>query len=504
MGTRDEMSVFDRGTAGKPEYLVSAIVSVYDADEFLAGCLDDLLAQTIADRIEIIVIDSASPGREGDIAREYRERHPNIRYLRTDRRETIYAAWNRGVRMATAPYLTNANADDRHRQDALEILVRALEENPEAVLAYAPYYETPRKNDAWDSDAARKRVDPPKFRRGLLLLRCFVGPQPVWRRSLHDEIGMFDDRLAIAGDYEFWLRAAERHRFVHVPEILGLYYASPTGSNAAARDMSRNRGETAAVRDRYLRRYLARLDPPVSVIVLGDRPAADWHRIFAGLREQLFFASEIAAVTGCREEAEKGWEESGGAQGGLKVFRRFSAEMCRATTGDYVVVVPPDARGEAELLGNAVEDVDEGGFRAGIFIDGSGDLICWVYLGTVFRAGDMADRLLSFTGGERADEIPLPPGVEAVTIVRRGWHLLRSGLSRSVRLSELDAIEHAHRKGRNEKGVPGALIRGEAGFWKELLLRGEWRGGRAGWIRSAIRGWTDFLKEVYASEKPDE
>jgi hypothetical protein len=42
------MSVFDRGKAGEPEYLVSAVVSVYEADEFLAGCLDDLLAQTIA------------------------------------------------------------------------------------------------------------------------------------------------------------------------------------------------------------------------------------------------------------------------------------------------------------------------------------------------------------------------------------------------------------------------------------------------------------------------
>src|SRR5687767_7896873 len=103
--------------------ILTAIVSTYNAESFMRGCLEDLEAQTIADRIEIVVIDSNSPQREVDIVREFQQRHSNIRYLRTEERETLYKAWNRGVEMARGKYLTNANTDDRHRRDAFEVMV---------------------------------------------------------------------------------------------------------------------------------------------------------------------------------------------------------------------------------------------------------------------------------------------------------------------------------------------------------------------------------------------
>ena len=48
-------------------FLVSAIVSTYNAEQFTAGCLDNLEAQTLADRLEIIVVDSCSEQNERDI-----------------------------------------------------------------------------------------------------------------------------------------------------------------------------------------------------------------------------------------------------------------------------------------------------------------------------------------------------------------------------------------------------------------------------------------------------
>lgn len=483
------------------EYLVSAIVSVYEAEEFLAGCLDDLLAQTIADRIEIIVIDSASPQKEGEIVRRYQADHPNIRYLRTPRRETIYAAWNRGIGMATAPYLTNANADDRHRKDSLEILVRALEAHPEAVLAYAAYDETSVKNDTWESGSSRKAVLPPEFRRDLLLLSCFVGPQPVWRRSLHDEIGFFDDRLTIAGDIEFWLRAAERHRFLRIPERIGLYYAAPTRTNLASRDWARNREETAAVQDRYLRRYLSRLDMPVSLIYTGEGLAGEWRKIFSALRVRSFFPYEVLAVTGSPEEAAAGWEESGGAPGGLRACRR-AEEACRASRGEYAVIVPVGGNWTTEALEGAVAEVDEKGYRAGVFTKAQEgrNLHCFVLNRALFVVPGLAAALDEAFGRGTMEGI-LPPEVEVVAIDGIGWHPWRSAFSRNVRLAEIEAIEYAFRKGRKHKWVTASLVRGELGFWKALVLKGGWREGPEGWIRSALRGWADFLKCIYMSDK---
>ena len=61
--------------------LVTAFVSTYASENFMRGCLEDLLNQTLGKRLEIIVIDSGSPEREGDIVREYQKNHPNIRYI---------------------------------------------------------------------------------------------------------------------------------------------------------------------------------------------------------------------------------------------------------------------------------------------------------------------------------------------------------------------------------------------------------------------------------------
>ena len=66
--------------------VLTALVSTYASERHLRGCLDSLLAQTIGDRLEIVVIDACSPENEGAIVREYQGRH-GIRYVRTEQRE---------------------------------------------------------------------------------------------------------------------------------------------------------------------------------------------------------------------------------------------------------------------------------------------------------------------------------------------------------------------------------------------------------------------------------
>ena len=240
--------------------LVSAIVSTYQAERFLAGKLADLEAQTIACRLEIIVIDSASPENERGIVEEFQRRYDNIRYLRTDERETVYQAWNRGIRMARGEFVTNANTDDRLRKDALETLVRALEERPDCVLAYPDMRITREENATFQQHQPFGFRDWPPFDRIALLEVCSVGPFPLWRRSLHAEIGYFDERFRSAADYEFWLRAALSRDFVHVPEFLGLYWLS---EETISRKGELPTLEYLEVQKEYRPRYAPLTPPPL-------------------------------------------------------------------------------------------------------------------------------------------------------------------------------------------------------------------------------------------------
>jgi len=214
------------GSAEAP--LVSAIVSTYKSERFLRGCLEDLLAQTIAGQLEIVVVDSCSPQNERAIVEEFQKRCPNIVYIRSDKRETVCGAWNRAIKAARGKYITNANTDDRHRCDALEILARTLDEHPDITLAYADCLITEVENETFENTTATRKFQWLDFSaRDLLLKGCFCGPQPMWRREVHDEHGYFDAEFVSAGDYEFWLKIARTRKFLHVREVLGLYLESP-------------------------------------------------------------------------------------------------------------------------------------------------------------------------------------------------------------------------------------------------------------------------------------
>jgi glycosyltransferase involved in cell wall biosynthesis len=228
---------------------VTAIVSTYSAQRFMRGCLEDLVVQTIFPQIEVIVVDAASPQNEQSIVVEFQQQHSNIRYLRTDQREPLYAAWNRAIRLARGDYLTNANTDDRHAPHALETLARALDVHPEAGVAYASTAITDQENAMLGIAPTRGRFKARKFDRRRLFHDCMPGPQPMWRRELHDRFGFFDETFVTAGDYEFWLRISAETKFLHIPEVLGLFLQSPQSISNS--DAERNLRETEAARDRH-------------------------------------------------------------------------------------------------------------------------------------------------------------------------------------------------------------------------------------------------------------
>lgn len=213
---------------------VSAIVSTYNSEQFLRGCLDDLLAQTLYQQgeLEIIIVNAGSKQHEHRIIRDYLAQGVPLVVI-TSLREPLYSSWNRAIQIATGEYLTSANTDDRHRPDALETLARALDADSSIALAYADCYVTTTPNAVWGGNYklsyeppySSGRLNWPDFDPLALAQHCYVGPQPVWRKAVHDEIGMFNPNYQQAGDYEYWLRmVAYGMTFQRVPDVLGLFY----------------------------------------------------------------------------------------------------------------------------------------------------------------------------------------------------------------------------------------------------------------------------------------
>jgi len=219
---------------------VSAIISAYNSEKFIRGCLEDLINQTLYEKgeLEIVVVDSGSEENERDVVNKFQQQHENIIYVRTEKRETVYGAWNRGIKASRVIYITNANTDDRHRKDALEVMAQELDKNPDIALVYGDQIITETENETFDKCTPVGYFNWPDYDRVQLFHCPCVGPQPMWRKSLHQEFGYFDESLKVAGDYDWWLRISEKYSFRHFPELLGLYFLSPQGIEASNEKLS--------------------------------------------------------------------------------------------------------------------------------------------------------------------------------------------------------------------------------------------------------------------------
>ena len=215
--------------------LITAIVSTYAAERFIAGCMHDLIAQTIFEEIEVLVIDSGSPEGESRICAEFARQHPQIKLVRTER-EPLYVAWNRALQLASGKYITSANTDDRHSPRFMETLAERLEASSNVALVYADQFISLTANETFaecqQRDARLRRW--PDYSPTDLILRCITGSQPMWLKSLHAQFGVFDANYKNAAHYDMWLRFASDFEFFRIPETLGVLYDSPdtiSGSN---------------------------------------------------------------------------------------------------------------------------------------------------------------------------------------------------------------------------------------------------------------------------------
>lgn len=208
---------------------LSIITSLYNGQDFIEGYLKDLTEQTIFSDCELIIIDANSPGKEDTFIRKYMKKHSNIIYVRLDKDPGQYECWNMAIKMASSDLLTNANLDDRSKNDAYAQHVKYLEEHPDIDLVYAEYYITNYANETFEKNRYRWVTTLKDFSLKDIW-RCSAGPRPVWRKSVHDRYGYFDTSFVYLADWEMWIRAATKGaKYQKIPGVYTLFYNNPKG-----------------------------------------------------------------------------------------------------------------------------------------------------------------------------------------------------------------------------------------------------------------------------------
>ena len=217
---------------------VSVIVSLYNAETKLREFLDALNMQTLlrAEPVELILVDSNSPTSEAQLIEKIRAEYDyETLYVRTSERETIQAAWNRGIELSTGEYLVFLGVDETLYPEALEVMVNALESDSSIDWVMGDSLVT-NVNDkgTLEHDVMRYRRGEP-LKELTRLETCYVSwVGGMYRKSLHERFGLYDETYRAAGDTEFKSRILGKIKVKHIAQLLGEFWNYADGQTTAS------------------------------------------------------------------------------------------------------------------------------------------------------------------------------------------------------------------------------------------------------------------------------
>lgn len=195
-----------RRAAREPQ--LSVIVPVYNVEEYLAECLDSILATDAA--LEVIVVDDGSPDRSARIARKYARRDRRVTVV-TRPNGGLSAARMTGLEHATAPYLTFVDSDDRVEIGSMQLAVETLQGTGSdyALLPYAQFRGEGEIGSPppWVADLYEDRVRTLDAHEHPEVLAQATAWSKVYRRSFWDRAGLAFREGVLYEDQEVTARA---------------------------------------------------------------------------------------------------------------------------------------------------------------------------------------------------------------------------------------------------------------------------------------------------------
>lgn len=173
--------------------LVSAIIPVYNCEQYLAEAIESVLAQTYRP-LEIIVVDDGSTDQSANIARSYKE----IQYIYQPN-QGVSVARNTGLAAAQGEFIAFLDADDVWLPNKLKVQVEYLTEHShiEFTICRMQNFVDPMVNF------------PPGATNVPLMREQIQLNATVARREVFNRVGGFDPSYRIAQDFDWVTRAKD-------------------------------------------------------------------------------------------------------------------------------------------------------------------------------------------------------------------------------------------------------------------------------------------------------
>jgi len=219
---------------------LSVVIPVYNDPAGLKTTVSSLLAQTTND-FELCIADNGSTDDTTRLARRYATR-PQIHYVPANEVRSPAAARNAGIRAATGDVIAFLDADMWVGPDWIEKLKTRLEQTSSVYAGCNVVYTNTGNTLIGDYIVSQNEVAFPSYRGDQQYVPT---GSLVVSRTIFDEVGLFDERLFSAEDYEFGQRVTRTGYEITYFERVTVYHpARDSFAALLARQHRIGRGKT--------------------------------------------------------------------------------------------------------------------------------------------------------------------------------------------------------------------------------------------------------------------
>jgi len=233
---------------------ISVITPSFNQGKFIEENIQSVLAENYPN-FEHIIVDGDSTDGTIDILRSY----PHLKWFSEPDRGQAHAL-NKGFRMAGGEVIGWLNSDDTYFPGTFELVVSALDRSQGRWVVMGDVQKVDESNRV----LRILQNKPKKFHQLLRFwdpdLRAFHQPGVFFFKEILDDVGLLDESLHLALDYDLWLRVIQKYEFHRVGGVFARYRFHE-GSKS-------NRGWDAFMPEweRVSKKYVERLPPAQKIL----------------------------------------------------------------------------------------------------------------------------------------------------------------------------------------------------------------------------------------------
>tara|TARA_R110002020_G_scaffold50716_9_gene143377 strand:+ start:101814 stop:102533 length:720 start_codon:yes stop_codon:yes gene_type:complete len=201
---------------------VDVIIPAYNPGAYIHDAIQSCISQSYNKTNIIVVDDNSAQDLEAEVSR-----YKNIKYIRNEKNMGPAYSRNVGIKSSSSELISLLDSDDIWHKDKLHYSVGEFKKNKSLGMTCGNY-----------QIMVGNRIRPSFYKKSvavdhksLMRINYVASGSTTIKRSVADDVGLFNEKYWIAEDYDMWVRISEKYPIKYIHRVLYYYRITPGGDS---------------------------------------------------------------------------------------------------------------------------------------------------------------------------------------------------------------------------------------------------------------------------------